>query len=80
MAKFFPLLDEHLSGVRYESFVRAQQLVPAMTGDADALPSLEGATIADVLNAAWLARLDDLEDRKRTTTVERRAVDACRAI
>lgn len=72
---FYPLLDTNLRGVRYATFGRAQQLVsPLRSGD-----PLRGATIPDILNAAWLARLYDLDDERQTAKIGRNATKECEA-
>jgi hypothetical protein len=72
---FYPLLDANLHGVRYTTFGRALQLAPAL-GHGDPLPA---ATIPDILNAAWLARLDNLGDQHATARISRIAASACEA-
>jgi hypothetical protein len=72
---FYPLLDVNLRGVRYATFGRAQQLVSALrSGD-----QLPGATIPDILNAAWLARFYDLNDGRETARIGRNATKGCEA-
>ena len=72
---FYPLLDANLRGVRYATFVRAQQLVPPLrSGD-----PLQDATIPDILNAAWLARLYDPGDERQTARIGRNATKECEA-
>ena len=78
--EFYPLLDRHLQGVRYSTFGRAQQLVSALADDTQPIPLLTGVTVADVLNAAWLARIGNREHSERTRTIEARALEACRRI
>ncbi len=52
------LLSTHLRQVRYATYARAQALRPALrTADVNAIDR-RGLTIPDVLNAAWLARVD----------------------
>jgi hypothetical protein len=70
---FYPLLDANLRGVRYSTFGRAQQLVsPLRSSD-----PLRNATIPDILNAAWLARLQDVDDEQETARIGRKAAKAC---
>jgi hypothetical protein len=72
---FYPLLDANLRGVRYATFGRAQQLVsPLRKGD-----PLPGATIPDILNTAWMARLHDLDDQPETDRIGRNAAKECEA-
>ena len=72
---FHPILDANLRGVRYATFGRAQQLVgPLRDGD-----PVEHATIPDILNAAWLARLYDVNDERATARIARNAIRACEA-
>jgi hypothetical protein len=75
---FCPLLNDNLQGAGYRTFQRAQQLVPALTQDER--PVLKDAQIPDVLNAAWLARLEDLDNVARSANIERHAVEACRSL
>ena len=71
----YPLLDANLGGVRYSTFRRAQQLVtPILNGD-----PLPGATIPDILNAAWLARLHDISNERHTVRIARNATKECEA-
>lgn len=72
---FYPLLDANLRGVRYATFGRAQQLVSPLQSS-DPLPE---ATIPDILNAAWLARLRDLSDERKTAKIGRNATKECEA-
>jgi hypothetical protein len=72
---FYPLLDANLRGVRYATFGRAQQLVsPLRRGE-----PLKGATIPDILNAAWLARLYDLDNEWETARIGQNAIKECEA-
>jgi hypothetical protein len=63
-AAFEPLADllrTWLPHVRYESFREAARLAPLLRADTDGVP--DGAwSLADVLNAAWLARLQARAD------------------
>ena len=79
VSKFYPILDENLRGVRYSTFGTAQQVVPMLVVD-EPLPSLAGVTMPDVLNAAWLARIGDLDNARRTAVIEQQALAACRAV
>ena len=72
-AFFYPLLDANLRGVRYATFGRAQQLVTPLQSGAP----LRGATIPDILNAAWLARLHDLGDKREAARIGRNASKGC---
>jgi len=74
--KFYAILDENLAGVRHSTFGTAQQIVPLLVVD-EPLPPLEGVTMPDVLNAAWLARIGDLDNARRTAVIEQKALSAC---
>jgi hypothetical protein len=78
--RFYPLLNDHLRGARYTTFGRAQRLVPIFADENRSPPRLDDVTLPDVLNAAWLARLDHLDDGDRTEEIGRRAAEACRAL
>lgn len=71
---YYPLLDENLRGVRYSTFNQAQQSVlPLQQGE-----PLHEATIPDILNAAWLARLHDPGDQEAAETISQNAAEAIR--
>ncbi len=65
-----PLLEQHLHGLRYDSFNRAQQLAVALRRDQ---APTAGATAPDVLNAAWLARMHDVDDGEAAAAIAARA-------
>jgi hypothetical protein len=72
---FYPLLDANLHNVRYTTFSRAMQLVSPLQKEV----RLHGATIPDILNAAWLARLRNLGDERETARIGRIAAGECEA-
>jgi hypothetical protein len=78
------LLRRELPGVRYDrlAWLRAERLADEMSRGGSAPASLApGDGIADVLNAAWLARLGvGEEDAQRLARIESRALDACRTL
>jgi hypothetical protein len=76
---FYPMLDAGLRGVRYTTFGRAQELAPMLAGRGQG-PFLDKVTIPDLVNAAWLARLDDLENSTFADEIANRAVAACRGL
>ena len=80
VSRFYPLLDGGLRGVRYETFVEAQKVEAALADDAEGLGAAPGVRMADILNAAWLARIGELENDERTATIEARARQACEAL
>ena len=73
-----PMLDRHLKGLRYSSFPVAQQLA----GHLRAKASRPSATLTprDIINASWLARLDDPDPVTEADRIAERAVQLLRDV
>lgn len=75
-----PLVDRHLKLMRYDGFVRAKTLAFELQ-PAKGPPRVPlEAGIADVLNAAWVCRVDSNGDRDTVRSAADRAEEACRTI
>ena len=79
VGEIWELLQQALPAQRYRGMATAQALKPALLGTASA--SAAAPTLADVLNAAWLCRLDHWDDdRDRTAGIATGALRLCQAI
>jgi len=71
-------LENNLGEVRYTWSMRVRDLVSELEGSASA-PAQAGYSAADVLNAAWIRRLDVLGDSARVGDLENDAHRLLRA-
>jgi hypothetical protein len=74
------LLMRHRRAAAYDSFDRAQGLSRTLGDRRAAAATASGDRIADVLNAAWLARIDAWESATRTDAIAVDAAALCRRI
>ncbi len=75
-------LDDRLKGMRYgiTDWTRCKKLAADLVGDA-ALPVVGRYSIADVLNAAWYARMVDMEQGNRMTAhLGQLALERCKLL
>jgi hypothetical protein len=74
-----PLLDVHLGGARYTTFLRAQELAPKLR--AGPLAAGAGVTIRELLNAAWVARIrGDERDQTLADAIEENVLATSEAV
>lgn len=74
------LLRTSLPVSGYDGFAEAQRLSPGLADEGTGQPAPEtSTTLADVLNAAWLARLN-APTLEAVDQIEQRALDMCRGI
>lgn len=75
----YTMLDRYMRLMRYDGFARVHDLATELLPSAS-LPSVSGKTgIADVLNAAWLCRIQS-DDSSILPAVTERALQACNDI
>ena len=75
-----PVVDRNLKLMRYDGFVRAKTLAFELR-PAQSPPRVPAeAGIADVLNAAWVCRIDSYGDPDAERSAADRAEQACRSI
>jgi hypothetical protein len=80
LGELLPVVDRHLKLMRYDGFVRAKALASELR-PAKGPPRVPAeAGIADVLNAAWVCRVDSNGDRDTVRSAADRAEEACRTI
>lgn len=78
--EIWQLLKDTLSAQRYAGMASAQALKPAL-GVSVAARTAGAMTVADVLNAAWLCRLDHWDDDRDTAvTIAAQAYELCQTI
>lgn len=76
LEELYNLVDTELPRVRYTGWLRAQRLADELQPDKDTMPMLQNEdTLSDVLNAAWLCRIQHGDEVRR---IGERAVKLCR--
>lgn len=80
--ELYVLVDTELPRVRYRGWLGAQMLADKMQPDKDTAPTLRDQdTLPDVLNAAWLCRIQHWDgDSHMVRRIGERAVELCRQI
>jgi hypothetical protein len=81
--ELYALADREMPGVRYrkQGWLRAQRLADEVGPDRDGPPALRDEdTLADLLNAAWLCRLNLGEAGAQVLRVGERALQAAQAL
>jgi len=77
--ELWDVLHGTVESARYSRISEAQRLKPQLVSGPRAQPT-PGLDLADVLNAAWLNRVDHLDDPSVISTVGSRARDLCFAL
>lgn len=72
--EWLDILDELAPKARYDGWLRAVRLRDRLT-TARGAADLDGADVADVLNAAWLRRLDAWDEPGVVAVLDRRALE-----
>jgi hypothetical protein len=79
--ELWQLFQNTLSAQRYNGMPAAQRLKPTLFGTGALAQPEATATLADVLNAAWLSRIDHWDDdRDVTQRIGARALELCDVI